>query len=303
MSNWVHYRNGNYNVMLNLDNGTKIRETKHDRMIAQFPESFDLKICNKCNMRCPMCHENSTPNGSCGDILNAGFIDTLHPYTEIAIGGGNPLEHPDLKEFLYKCKTLNLVPSMTVHQNHFLDNIELLHELVDNKLIYGLGVSISDVSDELVDALQDFPNAVCHIIAGIADERTLRKLSHNNLKVLILGYKMLRRGAHLYESDHESIDFLIQYLYDLLPTIVRENWFTVVSFDNLALKQLNVARLMTPEAYSEFYMGNDGEATMYIDLVTNEFARSSTSTTRYPVLSNIKDMFKIIQEELQRDVT
>ena len=34
---------------------------------------------------------------------------------------------------------------------------------------------------------------------------------------------------------------------------------------------------------------------MYVDLVKQEFAKTSTSTERYPLLSNIDDMFKIIK--------
>ena len=123
MSNWVSYKNGNYTVHFNKDNGTKVRINNLNNLTPEFPESYDFKICNKCNMGCSFCHENSTPNGEIGDIMNLEFINTLHPYTEIAIGGGNPLEHPDLEAFLIKCKTLNLIPSMTVHQKHFMENL------------------------------------------------------------------------------------------------------------------------------------------------------------------------------------
>ena len=65
------------------------------------------------------CHENSVPNGKHGDLFEPSFLDTLHPYTEIAIGGGNPLEHPDLYKFLQLCKERKFIPSMTVNQIHF----------------------------------------------------------------------------------------------------------------------------------------------------------------------------------------
>ena len=43
-------------------------------------------------------------------------------------------------------------------------------------------------------------------------------------------------------------------------------------------------------------MGNDGSFTMYIDLVKNEFAVSSTATTRFPLKDNIEDMFRVVRE-------
>ena len=92
------YRNGNYDVLI-YEDGTKIRQTEEDSFEPAFSESIDCKITNRCYGQCAFCHENSTPDGDHGDILNAKFIDTLRPYTEIAIGGGCPLLHPDLGEF------------------------------------------------------------------------------------------------------------------------------------------------------------------------------------------------------------
>lgn len=300
---WVKYHNGNYDVFINLENGTKVRKNDLDNLTPEYPESMDIKITNKCHHNCTMCHEASTPNGKHGDIMNAKFIETLLPYTELAIGGGNPLEHPDLEMFLRKCKSLKLIPSMTVHQDDFMNNLEFLRMLRDEELIWGIGVSVSYVTDELIEALHEFPNAVCHIIAGIATEAVINKLAHNDLKVLILGYKIFRRGEALYEKDSTNIDFLIQYMYDILPDMVNNGWFNAVSFDNLAIEQLKPSRLLTKEQYDEFYMGDDGDFTLYVDLVNNEFAVSSTATERFPVMDNIKDMFDKVREVSGHDTT
>ena len=98
------YKNGNYNVILNLDNGTKIRETEDDEFKAAFAENMDIKISNYCDMDCKFCHEGSTKSGKHGDILNEKFIGTLHPYQEVALGGGDATSHPDLIPFLQKLK-------------------------------------------------------------------------------------------------------------------------------------------------------------------------------------------------------
>ena len=73
--------------------------------------------------------------------------------------------------------------------------------------------------------------------------------------------------------------------------------FKAVSFDNLALEQINVKGQLSKEEWNEFYMGDDGKFTMYIDMVKQEFARCSIAETRYEILDDIKDMFKIIREE------
>lgn len=296
MGHWVRYKNGNYEVLLDLSTGTKIRRNDLDCFIPEFPESMDIKITNMCNMGCKFCHENSTPDGLHGDIMNLEFIDTLHPFTELAIGGGNPLEHPDLEAFLRKCNRLKLVPSMTVHQKHFMENLPFLRMLRDNHLIYGLGVSVTVVTPELIEELKSFPNAVIHVIAGVITEDALRQLSGNSLKVLLLGYKDFRRGADMHESLGSIVDAKIEMLYNLLPTMQDEQWFRAISFDNLAIRQLTPARLLTPEQYKEFYMGDDGSHTMYVDTVNGKFAVSSTSPTTFDILPNIRDMFKTVRE-------
>lgn len=296
------YKNGNYNVHI-FEDGTKVRENKLDFFKPEFPESFDLKITNKCDRGCLYCHENSIVNGKHGDILNLPFIDSMHPYTEIAIGGGNPLEHPDLYKFLELCKEKQFIPSMTVNQFHFMKYKEYLKALCDEKLIYGLGISLTNVHErDFIKIVKEFPNAVIHVINGIVSIDELEHLSKNNLKILILGYKMFRRGESYYKHfNTDTIDNDINKkkveLYVKLPEIIHEGWFRVVSFDNLAITQLNPERSLEKDEWNEFYLGDDGFATMYIDAVEGKFARSSTSPLdkRYDITSNITDMFNVIR--------
>ena len=44
MNPWVSYQNGNYRVIINTENGTKIRENDLDYFEASTIESMDLKI-------------------------------------------------------------------------------------------------------------------------------------------------------------------------------------------------------------------------------------------------------------------
>ena len=101
------------------------------------------------------------------------------------------------------------------------------------------------------------------------------KLSNKILKMLILGYKTLRRGENfLYSHSLEIAEkqfWLKENLSNLIPL------FKVVSFDNLAIEQLEVQKLLSPEEWEEFYMGDDGTMTFYIDMVNQQFAKSSTA--------------------------
>lgn len=55
MNRFVRYQNGNYVTTLDTKTGTKIRENDLNFFRAEFPESMDIKICDRCDMGCPMC--------------------------------------------------------------------------------------------------------------------------------------------------------------------------------------------------------------------------------------------------------
>lgn len=285
------YRNGNYKVFI-YDDGTKFRVNGLDYLLPDFPESMDLKICNRCNMGCPMCHEQSTVSGDLGD-LNAPFLKTLHPFTELAIGGGNPLEHPDLEDFLVRMKDQGVLCSMTVHFIHFLENIERLERYCDSGLIHGLGISVHRaVSSDEIKMIKQFPNAVIHLIAGITPDDVFESLFDHGLKLLILGYKNYGRGCS-YLDEYPDIYDAIGDLHDKIISFGKH--FDVISFDNLAIKQLDVRSLVGEDVWNKSYMGDDGEFTMYADLVKYEYAISSTSERRPITSDSIDEMFSSIR--------
>lgn len=290
------YKNGNFTVRIYND-GTKIRENQEDTFEPEFAENMDIKICDRCNMGCPMCHEGSTKDGKLGDIMNAKFVDTLKPYQEVALGGGNVLEHPDLLPFLKKLREKKVIANITLHQYHFEENQELIRMLVKERLVYGIGVSLANATDDFISLIKEYPNAVIHIINGIVKSSDLKNLCGHNLKILILGYKKLRRGTEYFTEEEDLIEKRSEWLHYHLADMIED--FDVVSFDNLAIEQLNVKRLLSKEEWDQFYMGDDGNFTYYIDMVNEQFAKSSTAPfdKRYDLLDDVVDMFKIIKNE------
>ena len=289
----AEYQNGNYKVTLYSD-GTKVKETDDDFFLAAFPDSIDLKITEYCDMFCPMCHEESTTNGRHAK-LDHPILNTLKPGMELAIGGGNPLSHPELVEFLERMKHQGVICNMTVNEAHLWKYKDLIEILLRNKLIYGLGISLSQYKKETIEFAKKYKNTVLHLIAGIANWDSLFKLEPNNTKILILGYKKFGRGIQAY---NEIVENKIKETIELLPTILKT--FDTVGFDNLALEQLDIKSMLTEEEWREFYMGEDGSSTMYIDLVKNEFAVSSTSKERYPLVSNIEDAMSFIHNIIKK---
>lgn len=285
------YKNGNYTVTL-LNDGTKIRENDLDFFEPAFAENCDVKITDQCDGGCAFCYEGCTVNGKHGSILSYKFLDTLHPYTELAING-NDLTHPDLFVFLQKMKDKNIIVNMTVNQIHFERRYQAIRFLVEQGAIHCLGISLNKPTKEFVNMVKEFPNAVIHTINGILSHSDYEILKDNGLKILILGYKQLRRGVDYYEAHENDVRNKQNWLYDNLSEML--NHFEVVSFDNLAINQLNVKRLLNEEQWDEFYMGDDGNYTFYIDLVEGTFAKNSLSMERWPIMDNIDDMFNKVR--------
>ncbi len=292
MKRFVRYQNGNYSVVFDLATGTKIRETEENEFIPAFAENCDCKITDKCDGGCPFCYEGCTPNGKHGDILNYKFLDTLRPYTELALNG-NDMSHPDLIPFLMKLKEKKVIANITVNQMHFERHQDLIRDLVDKKLIYGLGISLKNPTEEFISLVKTYPNAVIHVINGIVSPSDVGLLADNNLKMLILGYKLLRRGVNHYVTDHENIDCMQHWLKENLEEMLEH--FDVISFDNLAIEQLDVKRLLSDDEWQEFYMGDDGGYTFYIDMVEGTYGKNSLATERYPIEDDIVTMFEKIR--------
>ena len=290
------YKNGNFTTKIFSD-GTVIRETEDNEFKPAFASNMDIKITNRCDMGCKFCHEGSTIYGKHGDILNAKFVDTLHPYQEVALGGGDVTSHPDLIPFLHKLKERKVIANVTINQKHFEEKQDLIKHLVDENLVYGIGVSIVNPTDLFISLIKKYPNAVVHVINGVVTQQQIDKLVDNNLKMLILGYKQLRRGNEYLSSNLQSVHKNQNWLAENLPDIIER--FNTVSFDNLAIEQLDVQRLLSKEEWDEFYMGDDGFFTYYIDMVEQKFAKSSTAPfkKRYDLLDSVDEMFKKIVKE------
>ena len=296
------YVNGNHRTIL-YDDGTRFRETGSyvdgkwvaddaDHFTFDFPESFDLKITDYCGGGCPWCHENSSLLGKHGDLSKLDHIvETIHPGTEIAVGGGNALACHGLLPFLQRLKERGIIANITVNQKHLEEWSGAIMHLVQENLVKGIGISLVDSSKiedlDFIDKLG--PNVVIHVIAGIFEDKDIPFV--RGRKVLILGYKMLRRGD-LYLAEPRKYAEVVHNM-----ELLRNRWqhdlaneCKAVAYDNLAIEQLGPKEeLHIPDTkYVHLYQGNDTEcfdvdgkmtcSTMFIDLPNMQVARMSTAS-------------------------
>lgn len=291
------YINGNVHVKL-YEDGTKERDYTG---VANpiYPESIDVKITNYCDAGCAYCHEKSTKAGQHGDLdVLFNTLKTLPAGKEVSLGGGNPLSHPDLTAFLQRLKEHGIVTSITINQKHIGAYQDLILKLISEKLVYGVGISYSDKKylDDIAVILKATNNVVFHTIMGInpvTDIDVLKDFCERNnadCKVLVLGYKQFGFGIKYYIKNKE-IEHNKYGWYTHLAKHFKTN--VTLSFDNLAISQLNLKRYFTGDAWKSFYMGDDFVFTMYIDGVNQTYAPASTSEDRVSFSEmSLVDFFK-----------
>jgi hypothetical protein len=235
------------------------------------------------------------------------MIKTLQPGTEVAIGGGNIFEHPDLVWFLELLKKQGVISNITVNQKHLYKNKDLLLKFVNEKLVNGIGVSMTDSSNmddlKIIDMLGN--NVIIHVIAGLFTEADIPFV--RNRKIIVLGYKDLRRGHNLLEKEYDKIMENIEWLKKSLPILVFE--FNTISFDDLGIKQVDPQSLIgvNDGTWKTLYQGSDTQVhddmynitccTMFIDVPNMKVCRMSTAPLDmrhdFDGTENIRDLFKL----------
>lgn len=318
------YINGNHSVVI-FEDGTKVKSTGHweknpknganvwveddqDHFTYDFPENFDIKITDYCDGGCIYCHENSTIKGAHGDLVGMEPVfRSLHAGTECAIGGGNALAHPDLEWMLKVLKEQGVIANITVNQQHLQRYKSKLLKYVKEELVHGIGVSLTDSTnkDDLSIINELGNNVVIHVIAGIFSQDDVEFVKGH--KILVLGYKDLRRGHILFENQSDKIKTKIQWLVAYLPELKKQ--CKCISFDCLGLEQVDPKTVLniSDKEFNTLFQGSDTDVadsegnitccTMYIDVPNMKVARMSTAALdkRYDFTGkeNIAELLKI----------
>ena len=298
MNRITTYKNGNTWTTI-YEDGTKEHFTLDDEFEFAFSESCDVQISQCCDNGCEFCYYGCTPNGKHARLLGWKFFVSMRPYTEIAINLQRPLP-PDLGAFLFLMHQHSIICNVTINQNHFTDT-KIRKELdiwVRQGFIKGIGVSLTNPKqDGFIDEIKKYPNVVIHVIAGVTSPEDIGCLMGHNLKLLILGYKTTGRGMQYHFDNYTYINDNIEWLESSIGDIL--NGFKVVSFDNLAIKQLHIKDRLNDKEWEKFYGGDDGTVTFFIDLVKGVFARNSLSQITYPIGDKTMDeMFEVIKKEV-----
>ena len=285
------YKNGNATIEL-YDDGTKIMETDDDEFDFEFASSMDVCISERCDNGCKFCYANCTPDGKVANF-NCDFLNGIPAGVEMAINMQFPL--PDgFEDFLKRMKDQGVIVNATINQRHFEKHEDYIATLVDEKLLWGVGISLVQATPQFIDAVKQFDNAVIHVINGVVTMTDLLMLGGKDLKLLILGYKDKGRGVAYHSEANDEVNRKQRMMRHYLPVLLH--MFKAVSFDNLSLRQLKVKGLVSDAAWEEFYMGKEATSSFYINLVNGTYSPSSLDMLELPIGNlSVKEMFQNVK--------
>ena len=114
--------------------------------VLSAPSLVDFQITNQCYLNCPHCYADSVPSGAHAPLDDVKMaLDQVAELGcfQVAIGGGEPLLHPQLGEILAHCHALGMVPNLTTSGLHLDDEkIALIRRYCG-----AVGVSLEGVGD------------------------------------------------------------------------------------------------------------------------------------------------------------
>lgn len=182
-----------YNFVADNETGVTMRwgkTFKDDPYRAPLPELVDISISNHCTKGCSFCYRDSVPNNVFMNLEDYEFaIKSLNSEKwgnvfQVALGGGEPLEHPDFVEILKISRRHNIVPNFTTNAMHITK--ELATEI--KPLIGAVAISFPNI--------RTIPKSKAQIFI----KEGIRTNIH-----FILDKKSIKQGIEILEGNHDDI--------------------------------------------------------------------------------------------------
>ena len=218
---------GDYHFLADPKSGVTFRwgKTLDDNpLFAPVPELADISISNRCSKGCSFCYKDSTPNGKVMRVEEyCQVLDSLcsaeyGTVFQVAIGGGEPLEHPDFLRIVDETVKRGIVLNFTT--NGLLLTKETL-DAIKGK-VGAMAISASSLSDLMrirsaVDCADGLKVNIHYILSkeSIMEATEMVKGAYNKLlkginAVVFLTYKPAGRGTNnLLLRESEDFDSFI----------------------------------------------------------------------------------------------
>lgn len=258
---------------------------------SSIPELVDLKITDNCNYNCKFCYQSSTKEGKHADFENIKKVISILSNSktmEIAIGGGEPTNHPDLLEILQEIRKKNMLACFTT-KNFKLHERPDFEEII--KTANSIAFSCNSFSEiEKVKIIIDYCrdkswyfeySNVAKIYIQIIPELMTDKLFNDsmeyigsemyNIPVTLLGYKDFGFGENYKPNNRFSTPDWI----DVVKHHSKENYVRF-GIDSVLVSKWEdelIERGVDPMAL----VGKEGKFSCYLDAVKMSIHKSSFS--------------------------
>lgn len=279
-------REGDYWTLFSSHNGTKVRfslEPGAEPWVkASAPELVDVKITDFCPKGCQFCYQGSTPAGQHAPYEEIERIFSLLAEMgvfEVAIGGGEPTDHPRFADILKLAADHKIVPNFTTLSDRWLNDPEIVKAVKAH--VGGIGVSTLSSKDLILrgqimkaldrKAYDDFGVLVQHVVGSVplsVTAEVIAACSKTWTPLLLLGYKTVGFGGSYtrHDTDVEEVKrTLVAALEDFRSSLSVDTAFVDNYPDVIAALEVPPALVSSPE----------GKFSCYIDAVTSRMGPSS----------------------------
>lgn len=160
----VRRHSPNYNFIGDRNNGTTFRwgrYLKEDPKSSPWPELADISISNKCSKGCGFCYRDSTTDGGLmtlgqySKVLDQLTSPVWGPPFQVALGGGEPTEHPHLIQILKETQKRQIIANLTTNGY----SVSREHIEAFKKLCGAVAISTISINPELQANIQKLISA------------------------------------------------------------------------------------------------------------------------------------------------
>jgi hypothetical protein len=285
--NWVcrYDKKYEYWVLFNQTDGTKIRfsfespQTPENPSKSTLPELMDVKITNFCDKKCDFCYQDSNVNGKHAEMSSynlAKMISEMKVF-EVAIGGGEPLSHPNFIEYLRDFREMGVIPNFSTKDISWLMDIRKWPEIIE--YIGSFAFSASSVADvQRLCYLLEYNNidkakANIQLIPAVIDEwnfsSILREANDKAIRVTLLGFK--ERGRGIMTKEYKENE---NKVFSIIKDMSEKGDLPYISIDTvLASRYEN--KLKELDIPDWLFHTKEGKFSAYFDAVERKFGPSS----------------------------
>lgn len=278
-------QDGPYTTIFDINTGNKVRISEDDAppyTKAEIPELVDLKITDYCGQGCNFCYQSSTTAGKHAPLSAIKqAVKTLKALEvfEVAIGGGEPTDHPEFAQILKMFKKEELVVNFTTLSDRWLSDKNLVQTVA--QCTSAIGVSCSSTKGlELVERIDAAINPgsrkrvrimAQHVVGAQplwVTSEFLTAAFEKKIPVLLLGYKEVGFGKNFTRHDTgQDVPFFLRMATKSVPSASLSVDTALLDHYPDIPKVLNAPLALTTSP--------EGKFSCYIDAVTGRMAASS----------------------------